>query len=229
MDSKPAACDEKVDLDIRSLSFCCGGWLEFYLFGVAKALAEYDLHKDIPLLGCSAGALTAAGLACEGNFDDSIEYCKEKLIPKLYSTWLGPFQLHTYVSECLDACANLDAWHTIPAGRLQIAYTALPSFKKERATSFTSLEDLKQCLQASSAAFPFSKLTYHRGNWNGDGGFTDLQPILDEHTITISPFYFMNTDIKPSRYVPLWWALFPPNCPHAVDWVYELGYNDTIN
>jgi hypothetical protein len=39
----------------------------------------------------------------------------------------------------------------------------------------------------------------------------------------------MNTDIKPSRYVPLWWALFPPNSPDAVDWVYELGYNDTVN
>jgi hypothetical protein len=53
--------------------------------------------------------------------------------------------------------------------------------------------------------------------------------VLDEHTITVSPFYFMNTDIKPSRYVPLWWALFPPNSPAAVDWVYELGYNDAVN
>jgi hypothetical protein len=229
MDSVSSSTKEIGDLDIRSISFCCGGWLEFYLFGVAKAIAEYNLHKNIPLLGCSAGALTAAGLACEGNFDDSIDYCKQIMIPDLYSTWGGPFQLHKYVSECLDACANLEAWHTLPPGRLQIAYTALPSFKKERATSYSSREDLKQCLLASAAAFPFSKLTYHRGCWNGDGGFTDLQPIIDEHTITVSPFYFMNTDIKPSRYVPLWWALFPPNSPDAVDWVYELGYNDAIN
>ena len=219
----------KADLDIRSLSFCCGGWLEFYLFGVAKAFQEHDLHRDIPLLGCSAGALTAAGLACEGSFDNCISYCKKKLIPELYSSWLGPFQLHKYVSDCLDACANLEAWYTIPPGRLHIAFTALPRFKKERATSYSSKDDLKLCLMSSAAAFPFSKLTYHRSTWNGDGGFTDLQPVLDEHTITVSPFYFMDTDIKPSRYVPLWWALFPPNCPEAVDWVYELGYDDAVD
>lgn len=209
-----------------SYSFACGGWLEFYLFGVAKYMQEQNLQKGATLLGCSAGALTAAGLACNGDFDKAVEYCKYNCIPRVYGRLLGIFKLHEYVNDCLDFASNLKDYYTIAPGKLQVAITTLPSFKKSLTTSYSSAEDLKQCLLASSAAFPFARLVHLRGEWSVDGGFTDFQPVVDSSTITISPFYFSDTDIKPSRYVPLWWALFPPNNGETVDWIYNLGYED---
>ena len=35
-----------------------------------------------------------------------------------------------------------------------------------------------------------------------------------------------NCDIKPSRYVPLWWAVVPPKSDDTVDWLYKLGFDD---
>jgi len=40
----------------RSYSFACGGWLQFWLWGVAKAIQDYDLlHPEAKVAGCSAG------------------------------------------------------------------------------------------------------------------------------------------------------------------------------
>lgn len=38
-----------------SFSFACGGWLQFYMFGVAKCLKEHGLHRQAKFAGCSAG------------------------------------------------------------------------------------------------------------------------------------------------------------------------------
>lgn len=47
-----------------------------------------------------------------------------------------------------------------------------------------------------------------------------------EATITVCPFYCSRADIKPSRYIPPWWAFLPPQ-PSELESVYYLGYNDT--
>ena len=47
----------------KSVSFSCGGWLQFYLFGVARAFQAKGIHKGVKWAGCSAGALAAAGIA----------------------------------------------------------------------------------------------------------------------------------------------------------------------
>ena len=52
-----------------SVSFACGGWLQFYMFGVARALQHCGVAGGVRYAGCSAGALTAAGLALGGDFD----------------------------------------------------------------------------------------------------------------------------------------------------------------
>jgi hypothetical protein len=214
------------DLRPQSYSFACGGWLQFYLFGVAKYIQEQRLHDDAVVCGCSAGALAAAGLACEGDFDAAVEFCITDCIPRTYNRLCGIFRLHEYVNDSLDYSCRLFNYEHLKPGQLRLAVTTLPSFEKNTTTDYSSSEDLKQCLLASSAAFPFAPLVYLRGKWSVDGGFTDFQPIVDEQTVTISPFYFSDTDIKPSRYVPLWWALFPPNNRETVDWVYRLGYED---
>ena len=78
----------------------------------------------------------------------------------------------------------------------------------------------------STSAFPLAPLIFRRGAWCVDGGLTDFQPIIDKDTVTVSPLYFSNADIKPSRYVPLWWAIVPPKSPDTIDWLYRLGWED---
>ena len=123
---------------------------------------------------------------------------------------------------------NLHRWRTLKSGDLQVAITNLPFFTAERVSAFTSQEDLKSCLLASSSAWPFAPLVFRRGMWCIDGGLSDFQPLVDEDTITVSPFYFSDADIKPSRYVPLWWSFIPPRSYDTIDWLYALGYEDTI-
>ncbi len=210
----------------NSITFACGGWLQFYMFGVGRALQKHGLDKNIKFAGCSAGALTAAGLALKGNFDLAIELCKNKFIPRAYSSIFGLFRLGEIASECLDETINLHNYSDLADGELQIAMTRLPMLIADRATIYHSYDDIKNCLLASASAFPFAPLVYHRNNWYVDGGLSDFLPMIDENTVTVSPFYFSDVDIKPSRYVPLWWAFVPPNSPDTIDWLYNLGYED---
>lgn len=43
--------------------------------------------------------------------------------------------------------------------------------------------------------------------------------------MTICPFYSSRAHIRPSEYVPLWWAFLPPE-PKELWKVYELGQKD---
>jgi hypothetical protein len=61
-----------------------------------------------------------------------------------------------------------------------------------------------------------------------DGGLSDFQPVIDDDTITVSPFYFSDCDIRPSRYVPFWWGLVPPKSTETIDWLYNLGWEDAM-
>ncbi len=212
----------------ESMSFACGGWLQFYMFGVGKALQVSGLDKGVVYCGCSAGALAAAGLALQGSFDDGVQYCKDDAVPTAYASVANLFKLEDYVGGSADRCL-VPHFDQEKLKNLQMSVTKLPFFTKERITTYTSRADLKSALLASCAAFPVSKLEYRNGAYYIDGGFTDFQPIIDENTITVSPFYFSDCDIKPSRYVPLWWAFLPPNHNDTMDWLYGLGYEDTMN
>ena len=43
---------EKGDPPWESMSFACGGWLMFYMFGVAKAIQAQGLDKNVTYCGC---------------------------------------------------------------------------------------------------------------------------------------------------------------------------------
>lgn len=54
-------------LPFTSISFACGGWLQFYLYGCARAIQAQGIdNPDLTYLGCSAGALAACGIVFEG-------------------------------------------------------------------------------------------------------------------------------------------------------------------
>ena len=48
-----------------------------------------------------------------------------------------------------------------------------------------------------------------------------------EDAVSVSPFYMSRADIKPSRYIPPWWAAIPPE-PEKLKDVFELGYQDAV-
>ncbi|TFJ82081.1 hypothetical protein NSK_006746 [Nannochloropsis salina CCMP1776] len=212
-----------------SFSFACGGWLQFYMFGVAKCLKDHALHTEARFSGCSAGALTALGLCVEpSSFDKAVEYCKAVCIPRCRGTLLGPFLLHKYVRGCLDYSGCLEEHWQRANGRLSVAVTGLPDFRAIRINDFRSKEELISALMASAAAFPLSPPVRRRNKWLIDGGLSDFQPVLESHTVTVNPFYFSQADIRPSRYVPAWWSLLPPSHSGTVDWLYDLGFCDTL-
>ena len=212
-----------------SMSFACGGWLQFYMYGVARALqaAGYDSPDTVTYCGCSAGALTAVGLAIEGDFDGAVRFCKETCVPQAWGHVKGLFKLGEYVSECIDMLVMPNYKPLVP-GQLQLAVTKLPFFQAERVTEFASAEALKEALMASVAAYPAAPLVFRNGQYYMDGGVSDFQPVVDADTITVSPFYFSDCDIRPSRYVPLWWAFLPPKNTDTIDWLYALGWEDCL-
>lgn len=175
---------------LSSISFSGGGWLQFYLYGVAKAMQSCGIVDltHVKVCGCSAGALAAAGLVYDGDFDGAVDFAKYECIPRAHSEISGLFKLGLYVGECVEL-------HMLPkyrklASRLEIAITKLPSLQAVRVSNFDTVDDFKSCLLASCAAFPLAPLVYRKGSWWVDGGFTDFQPIVNENTLTVSPFYF---------------------------------------
>jgi len=210
-------------------SFAAGGWLQFYLFGVAKCLCDHELNKNCRAVGCSAGSLAAAGVTVGGNFQKAVDFCKTTLIPECRRDIHGPFKISQYISRCLDISSDLSKFKK-GNGKLSIQITSVPSLKGVRVSNFLSAEDLKTTLLASCAASPLSPF-FRRvdGKLYTDGSLSDIQPLLSKNTITISPIYFWNADIKPSRYVPCHWAVLPPKDPATIDWLFDLGYKDCLD
>ena len=174
-----------------------------YLGCSAGALAAVGLALDGSLTSLTFSCrcnflcliLYVSSSFCEGDFDAAMEFCKDECIPRAFGEVFGLFQLGQYVSDCLDLHL-LPKYKPIPAGKLQIASTRLPWFQHERIVDFSSQIDLKSALLSSAAAFPAASLVQRKSaetgglSWYMDGGLTDFQPIIDESTITVSPFYF---------------------------------------
>ncbi|GMF17794.1 unnamed protein product [Phytophthora fragariaefolia] len=212
-----------------SFSFACGGYLKMYLFGVAKALQEFELEKNAKLLGCSAGALAAAGLALHRDFDVIRDYVLANVIPKARSWPSGFFHGRDFLHDTLKAEGKLHEYEKLnDSQQLTVVYTSLSSLKARRVTRFDSEEHPANTLMASCCATPIAGLPFKlNGEWVMDGGVFDFQPVQDEKTVTISPFYCTGADIKPSLYVPMWWAVVPPGV-RDVEWLYDLGYEDGL-
>uniref|UniRef100_M4BR75 PNPLA domain-containing protein n=1 Tax=Hyaloperonospora arabidopsidis (strain Emoy2) TaxID=559515 RepID=M4BR75_HYAAE len=201
-----------------------------YLFGVAKALQEFELEKNARLIGCSAGALTATGLALHCDFDAIFDHVLKNVIPQAHASLGGYFRVRSYLSETLLGHGKLQDFEQLNASQqVTVVYSSLSSLTSRRTTTFESAEHLKQTLLASCCAPIIAGLPFKlNGEWAVDGGLLDFQPVFDDKTVTISPFYCVGADIKPSVYVPMWWALFPPG-ERDIKWLFDLGYEDGLN
>ena len=127
----------------------------------------------------------------------------------------------------LDVPGNSCSIEDSLADRITVSVTTLPWLRKRRYSKFRDLDHVKNVLIASCTATPLAGWPFKLdGDWVIDGGLADFQPLSDtRHTVTVSPFYCSNADIRPSRYVPLWWALYPPR-REDFEWVYLLGFDD---
>lgn len=217
--------------DMESYSFACGGWLKMYLFGVAKALQHVGADRDARFIGCSAGALAATALALRCDFDRIRDYVVQKVVPRAHESLAGPFRVRDYLQRTLQDTGGLHRYAQLnsAADKLTVVYSSLSAWASRRITSFDSQEHLEKSLLASCCATPIAGMPFKlNGEWVMDGGVFDFQPVIDAKTITVSPFYCTNADIKPSRYVPMWWALYPPT-QRDVEWLFDLGYEDGLN
>eukprot|EP00615_Pteridomonas_danica_P010223 CAMPEP_0114328768 /NCGR_PEP_ID=MMETSP0101-20121206/623_1 /TAXON_ID=38822 ORGANISM="Pteridomonas danica, Strain PT" /NCGR_SAMPLE_ID=MMETSP0101 /ASSEMBLY_ACC=CAM_ASM_000211 /LENGTH=625 /DNA_ID=CAMNT_0001458193 /DNA_START=103 /DNA_END=1980 /DNA_ORIENTATION=+ len=125
---------------------------------------------------------------------------------------------------------HLEGVEDVLLGRVTVSVTTLPWLRNKRYSSFDSMEHVKTVLLASCTATPLAGFPFKLdGEWVIDGGLADFQPLSDSlprrSTVTVSPFYCSHADIRPSRYIPLWWAIYPPR-KSDFEWVFALGYDD---
>lgn len=217
-----------------SFSFACGGWLKMYMFGVAQALQELNLDQHATFLGSSAGSLTATGLYFKCDFRQIRDYVVGTVVPAAHSSLRGAFRVREYLLNTIRKCGKLHLLEAYTSKTIQstnelvVVYSSISRWKSRRKSSFADIPELEQYLLASCCATPIAGLPfYYRNEWVFDGGLFDFQPVLDNDTITVNPFYCTNADIKPSRYVPMWWAIYPP-AENEVKWLFELGYEDAL-
>ena len=208
----------------KAYSFAAAGWLKLYFFGVAAFLQDHGLDKKANFVGSSAGSLTAAGLVLGVDFRAVRDFAL-KCVEETHGHIIPAFKLHEMVEKCLLMMLDEKA-HERLNGRLEVSVTALPSCSNRRYKNFTSADDFHQALLASCRMAPIAGLPFQfRGEYIFDGGLSDFQPMLDEDTITVSPFFFVDADIRPSRYVPPWWSVYPPR-REDIAWLFDLGYHD---
>jgi len=164
-----------------------------------------------------------------GSWRAALDFTKTVLIPECWQSFCwGAFKLQECIDRTLDVSVDLSRFE-LANNKLFIQTTKMPFFEPVLLSSYESEKDLKTSLMASCAAFPFSNLVKRiDGAWYIDGIYSGFQPRLSPSTITVSPLYFSTADIKPSRYLPLMWTLFPPKDPSTVDWLFDLGYVDCL-
>lgn len=216
---------------LAAVSFAASGWLKLYYFGVAAFLQDMGLDRNCEtvFIGSSAGALTAAGLVLGVDFRavrDFALHCVDDTHGKVCKA----FRLKSMITACMDKLLKTKPGEKQPHqrlnGRLHVSVTALPWCQNRRYSEFDSYNDFRNALLASCCMTPIAGWPFkYRGEWVFDGGLSDFQPKVDDETITVSPFFFAYADIKPSRYVPLWWALYPPRSSDFA-WLFDLGYHD---
>lgn len=228
-------------LPLLTISFSAGGWFQMYHYGVAQALRETEILENyqVRLCGSSAGSLAVCALAAELDFEEMKRFalecgedCREKpwnifkmkkyLLQSIRRFGAGPMRKES-LPKVLNNCRKFN---------LEVYATELPWLRPVVFSEFLELADVEEALSASCCftpvvGFPFQMR--HTGQWVMDGGLSAFQPRLSEpNTIAVSPFYFADADIKPSKAVPAWWGLRPPKAEQHAE-LFDLGYNDAVS
>ncbi|XP_037934076.1 1-acylglycerol-3-phosphate O-acyltransferase Pnpla3-like [Teleopsis dalmanni] len=235
-----------------NLSFAGCGFLGIYHVGVAVCFKKYAPHLLLEKIGgASAGALSACCLLCDlplGSMTSDFF----RVVNEARRHSLGPFSpsfnIQTCLFEGLQKHLPEDA-HKRVSGRLHISLTRVHDGKNVIVSDFNSRDELLQALLCACFIPGFSGILppRFRGVRYMDGAFSDNLPILDENTITVSPFCG-ESDICPrdqsSQLFHLNWAntsieisrqninrfvriLFPPR-PEFLSKFCQQGFDDAM-
>jgi patatin-like phospholipase domain-containing protein 2 len=178
----------------ENLSFCGCGFLGIYHVGVASCFHEYapqlSMHK---ISGSSAGALVAVAHIC-GNLQ--LAYATTDILRvaiEARARSLGPlhpsFDINAIVRDALQRDLPDDV-HLRVSGKLHISLTRLDDLENVIVSKFDSKEDVIQALICSCFIPCWSGFVppKYKGTAYIDGGFSNNLLILDEKTVTVSPF-----------------------------------------
>lgn len=235
-----------------NLSLAGCGFLGIYHAGVASCFKEYApnvlVHK---ISGTSAGALAAASLICGCSMGQvTSDILKIAISARKYT--LGPFNpkfsIVRVLRERLDQILPENA-HVICTDRLFVSVTRVSDGQNVILSHFDSKEELIQALLCSSYIPIFSGIVPEkfRGVRYIDGCYSNNLPILDENTVTVSPFCgesdicprdnsynlfqvnFANTSIElsPQNMYRLMRILFPPH-PEILSEMCRQGFDDAL-
>ncbi|XP_075164492.1 brummer isoform X2 [Haematobia irritans] len=235
-----------------NLSFAGCGFLGIYHVGVAVCFKKYAPHLLLEKIGgASAGALAACCLLCDlplGSMTSDFF----RVVNEARRHSLGPFSpsfnIQTCLFEGLQKHLPEDA-HKRVSGRLHISMTRVYDGKNVIVSEFDSRDEVLQALLCACFIPGFSGILppRFRGVRYMDGAFSDNLPILDENTITVSPFCG-ESDICPrdqsSQLFHLNWAntsieisrqninrfvriLFPPR-PEFLSKFCQQGFDDAL-
>ncbi|XP_038213090.1 uncharacterized protein LOC119833235 [Zerene cesonia] len=176
-----------------NLSFAGCGFLGIYHVGVAVCLKKYAPHLLLGnISGASFGAISACCLLCDlpiGEITSDVL----RIVSEARAGSLGPFSpsfnIQNVLLNSMQKYLPLDA-HKIVSGKLHISLTRVYDGKNVIVSEFATREDLLQALLATCFVPVFSGMLPPRfhGIRYMDGGFSDNLPVLDENTITVSPF-----------------------------------------
>ncbi|CAH0396988.1 unnamed protein product [Chilo suppressalis] len=176
-----------------NLSFAGCGFLGIYHVGVAVCFKKYAPHLLLgKLSGASFGALSACCLLCDlpiGEITSDVL----RVVGEARAGSLGPFSpsfsIQNVLLEGMEKYLPHDV-HKKVSGKLHISLTRVYDGQNVIVSEYPTREDLLQALLASCFVPVFSGLLPPRfhGIRYMDGGFSDNLPVLDENTITVSPF-----------------------------------------
>jgi len=185
-----------------NFSFAGCGFLGIYHVGVTTCLKKYAPHLLVDKVsGASAGALAALLLTADIPFDASLEVLL-KVANTARSKTLGPFSpsfnLGKLLADVLERILPEDV-HLRVNGKLHISMTRIHDRKNVIVSNFHSRQEVKDAILCATFIPFFSGLVppSFRGIRYMDGGFTDNCPLVDEYTVTVSP-YAGESDICPS-------------------------------
>jgi len=176
-----------------NVSFAGCGFLGLYHVGVVSCLKKYAPQlNNCKLSGCSAGAMAAVCGLLEMELGPLTSEILA-LSTEARKLTLGPFSpSFNVVKLCEDGLhKNLpDNIHEVANGRLHISVTKVYDGSNLLVTEFSSKQEVIDVVIASTFIPIFSGWLppRYRGIRVIDGGYSDNLPVLDDQTVTVSPF-----------------------------------------
>jgi len=169
--------------------------------GVASCLKTYAPHLYLNRVsGASAGSMAAVALLADLPLGEMTSQVL-KIATEARKCTLGPFSPYFNITQIIcDGLTKMlpEDVHLKVTGKLHVSLTKVYDGKNLLVNQFSSKQEVIDVVLASTFIPIFSGWLppRYRGTRVIDGGYSDNLPILDEQTITVSPFCG-NSDICP--------------------------------